>query len=82
MYSKFTAPTNLQSDEKLEPEATSVREVSHQSEELGLLLMLEGNVDLVTQLRSRRLKELSQDELRPQIGVAFAIALEMKVGKI
>lgn len=51
-------------------------EVAHHSEQLGLVLMLQGDVDLVVELNSRRGEQLPQDGLRSNVRVASAGILE------
>ena len=53
-----------------------MREVAYHSEQLGLVLMLQGDVDLVAELARRRVEQLSQDGLRSQVRVAAAVILE------
>ena len=55
-----------------------MREITHHSEELGSVLMLNGHVDLVPELRRRRVKQLSKNGFRPQVGVALAVILDSK----
>ena len=59
--------SNLQSYQKLESAAASVREIADQPEEFRWPLALDGHVDLVAELRRRRVEQLSQDGFRFQI---------------